>query len=206
MKFRNKELKAIVYPFSIFFFLVSLFFSNASHATEYHGYDYKWTEEHSLNSTVWYVCMHRVVWYTWEGCLEKYSHETTGQLYPVSCSSMGAIEGVWLCWSGNCTPACNCIAEVCDGKDNNCNGQIDEGFNVGAACSIGIGACKRDGQLVCSQDKTGTVCSATPGEPTPEICHGKDNNCNGLIDEGAGCEKLPGNLGMVDDICPASGQ
>jgi hypothetical protein len=75
-------------------------------------------------------------------------------------------------------------AEICDNKDNNCNGQIDEGFNVGQSCSVGVGECARTGQYVCNQDGTGTECNATPGTPTPEVCDNKDNNCNGQIDEG----------------------
>lgn len=48
---------------------------------------------------------------------------------------------------------------------------------------VGTGACERQGILVCSADGAGTICNATPGEPSPEICDGIDNNCNGIIDE-----------------------
>jgi len=75
-------------------------------------------------------------------------------------------------------------AEICDNKDNNCNGLIDEGFNVGQSCSVGVGECARTGQYVCKADGTGTECNATPGTPTPEVCDGLDNNCNGIIDDG----------------------
>lgn len=74
-------------------------------------------------------------------------------------------------------------AEICDGEDNNCNGQIDEGFSLGNTCSVGVGACKRDGFTICSLDGAGTVCNVTPGEPSPEICDGIDNDCNGVIDD-----------------------
>jgi hypothetical protein len=78
-------------------------------------------------------------------------------------------------------------AEICDGKDNNCNGQIDEGFNVGQSCTVGVGECARTGQYVCKADGSGTQCNATPGTPTAEICDGKDNDCDGQIDEGIVC-------------------
>jgi len=75
-------------------------------------------------------------------------------------------------------------AEICDGRDNNCNGQIDEGFNVGQICTVGVGECARTGQYVCNQDGSGTQCNATPGTPTPEVCDGLDNDCDGQIDDG----------------------
>jgi hypothetical protein len=77
--------------------------------------------------------------------------------------------------------------EICDGKDNNCNGQIDEGFNVGQSCTVGVGECARTGQYVCKADSSGTQCNATPGTPTTEICDGRDNDCDGQIDEGIVC-------------------
>ena len=85
--------------------------------------------------------------------------------------------------------------EICDGKDNNCNGQIDEGFNVGQSCTVGVGECARTGQYVCKADGTGTQCNATPGTPTAEICDGKDNNCNGQIDEGIVCISFAKTIG-----------
>jgi hypothetical protein len=49
---------------------------------------------------------------------------------------------------------------------------------------VGVGECARTGQYVCKADGTGTECNATPGTPTPEVCDGLDNNCNGIIDDG----------------------
>jgi len=77
--------------------------------------------------------------------------------------------------------------EICDGKDNNCNGQKDEGFNVGQSCTVGVGECARTGQFVCKADGSGTECNAVAGTPTTEICDGKDNNCNGQTDEDNVC-------------------
>lgn len=77
--------------------------------------------------------------------------------------------------------------EVCDSIDNNCNGQIDEGGvccspTTGQPCSAGIGECSKTGTIQCNGS-----CNAIPGSPVPEICDGKDNNCNGSIDEGNAC-------------------
>jgi len=70
-------------------------------------------------------------------------------------------------------------AELCNGVDDNCNGTKDEGFDVGSACTAGIGACARSGVNVCAADGSKVVCNATPGTPTAEVCNGIDDNCNG---------------------------
>jgi len=75
--------------------------------------------------------------------------------------------------------------ERCDGRDNDCNHQTDEGFALGGACSVGTGACRRDGVTVCAPDGQGVVCGATPGTPGVERCgNGIDDDCDGDVDEG----------------------
>ncbi len=76
----------------------------------------------------------------------------------------------------------------CDGKDNNCDGKTDEHAKVGEKCTdSGIGECQKLGKLVCQADKTLTAtCDASGGAPyapTHELCDGKDNDCDGLVDE-----------------------
>ena len=76
-------------------------------------------------------------------------------------------------------------AEVCDALDNDCNGVIDDGVPVGAACSAGVGACARSGRLVCGANGA-TVCDAVPAQPGLELCDAVDNDCDGVTDDGLG--------------------
>ncbi|PYT17278.1 MAG: hypothetical protein DMF51_02840 [Acidobacteria bacterium] len=73
--------------------------------------------------------------------------------------------------------------EICNSKDDNCNGAIDEGFGTGVFCSAGVGSCQRSGQIVCTSPST-TACSAVAGSPTIEVCNHVDDDCDGLVDEG----------------------
>ncbi|OLD62526.1 MAG: hypothetical protein AUI47_12140 [Acidobacteria bacterium 13_1_40CM_2_68_5] len=73
--------------------------------------------------------------------------------------------------------------EICNSKDDNCNGAIDEGFGTGVSCSVGVGSCLRSGQIVCTSPST-TGCSVVAGSPTTEVCNHLDDDCDGLVDEG----------------------
>jgi hypothetical protein len=102
-----------------------------------------------------------------------------------------------------CAPTNNGV-ELCDGVDNDCNGVVDDGFdlmsdlnNCGgcnrpcyfpfAASSCDTGVCTQGACLPDFYDRD----PATPGCETScqksnggvEICDGVDNDCNGLIDD-----------------------
>ena len=76
--------------------------------------------------------------------------------------------------------------EVCgNARDDDCDGNIDEGFAVGADCQVGEGACHREGFVVCNPERDDVVCSAQEGEPVAERCgNGLDDDCDAAIDEG----------------------
>jgi formylglycine-generating enzyme required for sulfatase activity len=81
------------------------------------------------------------------------------------------------------TAGCTVTPEICDGRDNNCNGAVDEMVTDDQGpCTAGIGACRRDGEERCVRGTL--VCNATPGSPAAERCDDLDNDCDGNLDEG----------------------
>ncbi|HVW25464.1 MAG TPA: MopE-related protein [Polyangiaceae bacterium] len=74
----------------------------------------------------------------------------------------------------------------CDGKDGNCNGQVDESFPLkGQPCSVGKGICAGNSTYACTTDMTSVQCpaTATPSKAVDEDCNGLDDNCDGNVDE-----------------------
>ena len=84
-------------------------------------------------------------------------------------------------------------AEICDGKDNNCDGQIDEGVQstfyhdadgdgYGNAADTLMACIAPENYISDHTDCDDSDAASYPG--AAEICDGKDNNCDGQIDEG----------------------
>ena len=120
----------------------------------------------------------------------------------------GCSKGVTVCMGAlgiKCNAMANPQIEVCNGLDDDCNGVIDDGTfpGVGDSClcpgltqaQVGQGMC-RAGRLVC-KGAAGVVCDGCV-LPQTEICDGKDNDCDGVGDNGAMC---PTGFGCRDGGC-----
>ncbi|MEZ4468974.1 MAG: MopE-related protein, partial [bacterium] len=102
-----------------------------------------------------------------------------------------------------CVPDGDPMPELCNGSDDNCNGQIDETFpNLGMACQNGVGICARDGIYVCADDQMDVTCNAPePGDPRAELCNGDDDDCDGSVDEGGVCARCGDGVVGADEQC-----
>ncbi len=86
-------------------------------------------------------------------------------------------------------------AETCDNVDNNCNNEVDEGLflNFGTdegECELGLKQCVQGQWPVIDEGIT----------KVDEICDRKDNDCDGSIDEDAGCSSFGLKLSVLNDL------
>ena len=95
-------------------------------------------------------------------------------------NSFGSCSGQRLCtatgWSGCTAPLAG--NESCNGLDDDCDGQVDEGLSGGACQAGSLGQCP--GAINCL-GKQGIICEAT-GQA--EQCNGVDDDCDGNTDQG----------------------
>ncbi len=125
-----------------------------------------------------------------------------GVVAPAICASQGECAGTVATCTGTGGFKCNYPATVskdamgnivpeasCDNRDNDCDGDVDETFPLkGTACTdSGVGVCQGSGTLGCNAMGNALTCNiSTPGQASSvEVCDGKDNDCDGTVDDNA---------------------
>ncbi len=111
-----------------------------------------------------------------------------------------------------------CLAhELCDGKDNDCDGAKDEaadlltnddsvtGCATQGVCSLAVDVTCEDGEWNCAFKNPDSP-PAFFEEGTELSCDAKDNDCDGLVDEGlVGKIEVLESLGVLDIECRTEG-
>ncbi len=149
------------------------------------------------------------------------------------CQVGGCLEG-WV--DANHDPADGCEyecavtnqgLEACDGLDNDCDREVDEGFELatdldncgqcgrrcdyahaGATCEDGVchmGACEPGWWDVDRNPTTGCEYECAVTNQGQEICDGLDNDCNGQVDDGFDLNNDPQNCGACGHQCELPG-
>ena len=161
--------------------------------------------------------------------------------YPVGASGCGldSVAGSWACKGICATGMQTCVAGIwqncvgattpqteipCDGKDNNCDGQVDENDPVSSTlcyppdtvgCDVSTGKCVG----VCGFGHPGCQTNPITGKgelacvgavtPSQDLCNGKDDDCDGSVDEDFPGLGQPCNEGACfgpgKNVCDASG-
>jgi hypothetical protein len=134
-----------------------------------------------------------------------------GSTDATACGGQPPVENCSTDADDNCDGRANedcCVAslEVCgDGKDNDCNGKIDDGKNeCGMPCGSACPPVCVPSTEICGDGKDND-CNGKVDDGSVEKCDGKDNDCDGIVDN-VRIENLvrdPGFEGQqVDSIGP----
>jgi hypothetical protein len=88
---------------------------------------------------------------------------------------------------------------LCDGLDNDCDGETDEDF-VQSAVTCGLGACIANGTESCFEGAPVISCQPGTGAADDATCDGVDDDCDGEIDEDHEAEEVTCGVGVCAQV------
>ena len=139
---------------------------------------------------------------------------TQGETRACGSSSGECVQGQQGCGSdgmwGPCVGEIAPVAEICDGKDNDCNGTSDDNIASAPACPLMQGVCAGKKRRCLGGALESACTPATYGadyQQSETACDGLDNDCNGQTDVGLmqACALQQGVCQGANQACRADG-
>jgi hypothetical protein len=101
-----------------------------------------------------------------------------------------------------CQPGAPAASDaLCNGLDDDCDGQIDEDF-APTPSRCGVGACEARGETRCAAGRQVDTCVAGPAAPRDATCDRVDDDCDGRVDD----DVAPVAATCGEGLCAAEGQ